>query len=176
MKILSTLIIMLLSMAVMAQVEINEKTPDKEINLSVNEGQEPDVYVDGRKYDSYIVGLIDPKLIESVEVLKDEKSLQKYNAPHGVIIVTTKDPKPVLKSKEKSVVKDAKAQLKSKTKEDVYPLIVIDGVESSRDRLEEIIPDDIESINVLKGEKAMQKYEAPNGVIEITLKKKNPKN
>lgn len=55
------------------------------------------------------------------------------------------------------------------------PLIVLDGKIMGTDvkLLKEIEPDDIESINVLKGEAALEKYgeQAQNGVIEITLKK-----
>jgi len=53
------------------------------------------------------------------------------------------------------------------------PLIVIDGVISSDINLKDINPNNILSINVLKGEKATEKYaeKGANGVIEITTKK-----
>jgi hypothetical protein len=53
------------------------------------------------------------------------------------------------------------------------PLIVIDGVISSDINLKDINPNNILSINVLKGEKATVKYaeNGANGVIEITTKK-----
>jgi TonB-dependent SusC/RagA subfamily outer membrane receptor len=53
------------------------------------------------------------------------------------------------------------------------PLIVIDGVISSDINLKDINPNNILSINVLKGEKATAKYaeKGANGVIEITTKK-----
>ncbi len=53
------------------------------------------------------------------------------------------------------------------------PLIVIDGVISKGD-LNDIFPKDIESVNVLKGERALAKYpeNGANGVVEITTKKK----
>jgi len=53
------------------------------------------------------------------------------------------------------------------------PLIVIDGVISSDINLKDINPNNILSINVLKGEKATAKYaeKGANGVIEITSKK-----
>lgn len=52
------------------------------------------------------------------------------------------------------------------------PLIVIDGKENSKN-LEEINPDDIFSINVLKDNSATDKYgdKGENGVIEVTTKK-----
>jgi len=53
------------------------------------------------------------------------------------------------------------------------PLIVIDGVISSDINLKDINPNNIQSINVLKGEKATAKYaeKGAYGVIEITTKK-----
>jgi TonB-dependent SusC/RagA subfamily outer membrane receptor len=53
------------------------------------------------------------------------------------------------------------------------PLFVIDGVISSDINLKDINPNNIISINVLKGEKATAKYaeKGANGVIEITTKK-----
>ena len=53
------------------------------------------------------------------------------------------------------------------------PLIVIDGVISSDINLKDINPNNILSVNVLKGEKATAKYaeKGANGVIEITTKK-----
>lgn len=54
---------------------------------------------------------------------------------------------------------------------DTQPLVIIDGTEASL--LNDISPDDIESIAVLKGEKAIEQYgeRAKNGVIIITKKK-----
>ena len=54
-------------------------------------------------------------------------------------------------------------------KEAIKPLVLADGKEVE---MGSIKPDMIESINVLKGDKAFEKYGAKgkNGVIEITLK------
>lgn len=54
------------------------------------------------------------------------------------------------------------------------PLVVLDGIVSSKN-VNEIAPDQIESVNVLKGETAKKKYgtKGANGVIEITSKKNN---
>ncbi|MBL7970574.1 MAG: TonB family protein, partial [Prolixibacteraceae bacterium] len=48
-----------------------------------------------------------------------------------------------------------------------------DGIVSPNLKTDDINPDDIESINVLKGESAASKYgdQAKNGVVEITTKK-----
>lgn len=55
------------------------------------------------------------------------------------------------------------------------PLMVIDGVISKNANMNEISPNDIQSINVLKGNMASKKYgeQGAKGVIEITTKKKS---
>jgi TonB-dependent SusC/RagA subfamily outer membrane receptor len=52
------------------------------------------------------------------------------------------------------------------------PLIFIDGKKASKKKMDKLDPDQIESINVLKGDKALEKYgkKAADGVIEITTK------
>ena len=53
------------------------------------------------------------------------------------------------------------------------PLIILDGKEIKDKKIDDISPDTIESINVFKGEKAIEKYgdKGKDGVIEITTKK-----
>lgn len=53
------------------------------------------------------------------------------------------------------------------------PLIVIDGVVSEDQEIDQIDPTNIESINVLKGDSAKNKYgkKGKNGAVEITTKK-----
>ncbi len=53
------------------------------------------------------------------------------------------------------------------------PLFIIDGKEISKEELENIEPDSIKRINVIKGEKAVERYgkKGKNGIVEITLKK-----
>ncbi|WP_297792270.1 M56 family metallopeptidase [uncultured Eudoraea sp.] len=55
------------------------------------------------------------------------------------------------------------------------PLYIIDGKESSKKKLKSLAPEEIETINVFKGDKAFEKYgkKAKNGVIEVHTKKGN---
>jgi serine protease Do len=64
--------------------------------------------------------------------------------------------------------------IKRDGKDTTKPMIVIDGVVTEQSKMNDISPNDIQSINVLKGERAKDKYGAKgdNGVIEITSKKK----
>lgn len=57
----------------------------------------------------------------------------------------------------------------------VKPLIILEGKEVSEDLIKNLKPEDTESINVIKGQNAVNKYgdKGKNGVIEIFLKRKN---
>ncbi len=65
-----------------------------------------------------------------------------------------------------------------KLNKDMKPLFIVDGVEFDKSAAGELKPEDIATVNVLKGEKAMEKYgdKGKNGVVEIMLKEGNSKN
>lgn len=133
-----------------------------DVKLELKEGQKPVVIIDGKRYDHSIIELLDQSKIESVMIFKDAEAKEKYDAPDGVIIIMTKEASKEIESEELNIAgpngKD--------------PLIIINGKVRSKEELEKISPDDIESINVLKGQNAIDQYEAPNGVIIVNLKKK----
>lgn len=64
----------------------------------------------------------------------------------------------------------SKVKIKSDGKD---PLIYIDGKKANKKAMEKLDPDDIEKIEILKGDKAEEAYgkKARNGVVEITTKK-----
>lgn len=135
----------------------------KNLYVKVKDDKKPLIIVDGKKFE-FPVELIDQSQIESMHILKGEKALAEYNAPNGVIIINTKQYKSIdwsdKEKKEKLLTKDTKKE----------PLVIIDGVVSSRKVLDSLAPRYIEKMEVLKGEKALKKYNAPNGVILITTK------
>ena len=51
----------------------------------------PDVYIDGKKYDHDIIDLLDNSKIQSIDVFKGEQATVIYNAPNGVIVIKTKN-------------------------------------------------------------------------------------
>ena len=55
------------------------------------------------------------------------------------------------------------------------PLFYVNGKKTTKKEVEKLAPHDIETIEVLKGESAINKYgkKAKNGVVEITTKKRN---
>ena len=57
-------------------------------------------------------------------------------------------------------------------KQTVKPVYFVDGVKISEEQMKDISPNNIKSINILKGEKAIEKYQqvGKDGVVEIFLK------
>ena len=101
--------------------------------------------------------------------------------------LTTKDIQIVLRALDKkaNVVIEKKTENGSEkyiivdktepTRPAVMPLIFVDGVKVTEQEMNAISPNDIESVNVLKGENAIKKYadDGKVGVVEIKLKHKN---
>ncbi len=90
-------------------------------------------------------------------------NIEEDNASEKVYIIT-KDNGDI----EKKVIKTKIVSTGSDNK----PFIIVDGKEISSEEMDKINPDDIASINVLKGESATKKYgeKGKNGVIEIIKK------
>ncbi|MEM9549150.1 MAG: hypothetical protein AAGA77_24395 [Bacteroidota bacterium] len=151
---------------IQAQEKQNDIEIKENIHVKVKEGADPDIYVDGKKFD-FPMELLDKDQIESINVIKGEKAIEEYNAKNGVVLITTK----------KKLVEKIETKIKI-TDDDVKgkgPMVIIDGNNSNQTLLKKLSPDDIESINVVKGEQALKKYNAPNGVIIITTKKNKRK-
>ncbi|MGK0291614.1 MAG: bla regulator protein BlaR1, partial [bacterium] len=121
--------------------------------------------VDGKILSDQNIKQLDKNDIESINVIKDALAIEKYGeeAKHGVIEISTK-PK---NSKNEPIIKIKGASINN-------PLYIIDGKKTSAKKADKINPDDIESIDVLKGEHAIEKYgeKAKNGVVIITSKAK----
>ena len=102
------------------------------------------------------------------------------------VIFTTKDKQVALAELEKNanVVIEKKTENGTEKyiivdnqagKAAIKPTFYLDGVKITEKEMKAISPNDIESINVLKGEQAIKKYseDGKNGVVEIKLKHKN---
>jgi TonB family protein len=132
------------------------------------------VIVDGKESTKAEMEKINPDKIASIDVLKDKASAEKYGSKgkDGVILIT-------LKTDEKSTAfQPSKVQTNSPLKfgntgSGNQPLIVIDGVAVKNQNVNNIPPENIESISVLKNESAAILYgdKGKDGVILITTKK-----
>ena len=133
----------------------SEKRDQKEITV-VGYGSKKSTAADG-------IRLITIKTSDMTIV---EKALEKQNVI--TIDVADKDGK-----KEYTIVKKDDSEIK-RVGLPSNILYIVDGKEITEKEMKDISPDTIETINVWKGEKAIEKYGAKggNGVVEIHLNKK----
>ena len=171
MKAIITLLLLITTYALSAQ-----KTVDK---IVLREQNSPlyvvvnGVFIDDVKMARIFLSAINPKDIESINVLKSTTlpTFCSNRAENGVVFIT-------LKKLKKTARKGNLEGMNSKN----YPLIVIDEVvcstpEIGRFLINYINPEIIDSISVVKGEQATSLYgeKAKNGVLLITLKGKTEK-
>ena len=118
--------------------------------------------VDGTRMNYDKVQVIDPQEIDNVSVLKGDAATSVYGteAKDGVVIITTKNNGHSSSTERRMGVSDGN------------PLILMNGVAITKEEMDKINPDDIESVNVLKGEQATHLYgeKGKNGVVIITPK------
>ena len=105
---------------------------------------------------------LDPTRIESIEVMKGKEAKKIYGkkGEDGALVVQLK-----WNREDKDLA----------TLFEAGPIFIVSGIQVSRYALGEIDPNNIESINVLKGESAIAKYgeKGENGVVIINLKSNN---
>ncbi len=132
---------------------------DGEISLSINE--------------------LDPNQIQSIEILKDASATALYGkeATNGVVVITTKKGiENGIKGKLDSVKVIGTANnliLRGDNTFGKNPVFVLDGKVTESGSIDNLDPNKIESITVLKDASAVALYgpEAQNGVLLITTKK-----
>lgn len=172
---ITLLSLILASLCLTAQEAKNEARTEKskEAFVRVKPDQKVVVIINGKKYDSEILDLIDVEKIESIDIIKGENARERYNE-ENVIIITPKTetitPKTEVKEKEKTGL-----TIRGNGPDKLYdttPLIFIDGKESTKEDLENLSPENIFSVNIIKGEEARKKFNSENGVIEVKTKKK----
>jgi len=125
----------------------------------------PMLIIDGKKYDYGILDLIDAAKIASVSIYKGEEALKKYQAKE-VIVITSKKAEKGNQNDTIVVTTPVKIDLQEE------PLILIDGKKATKDELKKLGPDAIDEMSIYKDAESKKKYNAPGGVIKVTLKKK----
>ena len=161
-KIVFATMMILCSLSVVQAQE--EKSDNENLLVKLKEGATPIIYVDGKVF-NFPLELIDQTQIESMFVIKGKDAIAKYNALNGVVLIKTKGAKQL----DFSYVK-AGEHLKEMDNKN-YPKVIIDGKVADKEALEKLSPSSIDKMEVIKGERAIKKYNAPNGVIIITPKK-----
>jgi hypothetical protein len=146
----------------------------KNVEYTYDSIAKPTIYIDGKLF-NFDISLIDQNQIESMNVIKGEDAKNLYNSPQGVILIKTKSNA----NKADYSLSAGKAVFRIKDgdgENDTNPMIIIDGKKVDKKVLKKLNPNNIESIEVFKDEKAIKLYNAPNGVIVVKTKKKNYKN
>ena len=138
-----------------------------------NQDKPPLYIVDGKETPKKEAESIQPENIASVNVLKGKVAIEKYGnkGKNGVIEITTKAKETAINnSKSLPEVKVIGNRNKPDGKN---PLYIIDGKEMDLDIMNNIDPNTIDKIDVLKGEHATRQYgeKGKNGVVLITSKK-----
>jgi len=159
-----------------------------------NNGQKPLYVLDGEIISESIMKVIDPNKIEAINVLKGPSAASLYGdkGKDGVIMITTKKENSQTVFIKSGKLADATMisnnfdgsgnpiiiQTEGKkvvSSLNVNPaLIFIDGEKKTKKEMDAISPDQIKSIDIIKGDAAIKAYgaEAKDGVIKITTKKK----
>jgi protein TonB len=160
---------------------INTTSLDTVPKATVKTTENPLVYIDGKekgrlKQLGGLDKLMEPGNIKSMMVYKGSEAIENYGSKgsEGVIVIisnngTEPSPKPAPSPKvtKPTVIRTTDGQ---------NPMIYIDGKESGRvndGKMKALKGEDIESLNVLKGESAVHLYgeKGRDGVIEIKMKK-----
>ena len=177
-KLLFTIIplclITVMTLAQEANTEVDPKDKTQKTIVEIKEGENPDIYIDGKKYDRHILDLLDPERIESVSIIKGEKAKEKYDA-EAVILVKTKIKSYLIPQKDNLGANDNKGIYIRNYHGSPNPIIFIDGKLVDQETLAILNPDSIQSISVLKDETALKKYGTRSGVILIKTKKASNK-
>ena len=176
-------------------------TTDDNTEIIIKEGdEEKEVIINGKRLTEEEMEDINLDNVASIFVTKDEEDenikhvmIKKVGEKKhkNVVMIQTDDEKKIHVKRDKNmvVIKDSVSDEDNEViigDEDarfVYikddgkrkPLYYIDGKKSESKDFKNMSPDDIESISVLKGDTAVEKYgkKAKNGVIEVTTKKGN---
>ncbi|WP_190246212.1 M56 family metallopeptidase [Gelidibacter gilvus] len=156
---------------------INVKKSNSETGIFKNSETSPLVIFDGKEINNDEMEDIHPNSIAHIEVLKDNSATKVYGkkGENGVILITSKkDGFSKTKNEEIIIIIEDENQKSSSTSNNgIRPLYILDGKEISKEEMETIDSNNIESVDVLKNEASTKKYgeKGKNGVILITTKK-----
>jgi len=147
-----------------------DKVKIESLSIKDDSGTAPVFIVDGERR---AIDNMSAEDIEVVTVLKDPEVTQLYGegAENGVVLVSTKgddEAKTLFKSSDKVKISISDFSVTDGNGES--PVFYVDGVKQDEPT---VAAEDIESVNVMKGEVAIEKYgeEAENGVVIIRTKK-----
>lgn len=150
------------------------------IEITTKKNTKPLYYVDGYEVKEFEDANTDN--IKSVNVLKGDAATKKYGerAKNGVVEISSKKEAKdnqfiIVDNIHINVESGETTTLDKNNASDIKKaLFIIDGKEATKKQIKKLDPNEIKSMNVIKGEAATKKYgnKGKNGVIEIILKQK----
>ena len=150
------------------RVSVGSNPFNKDMNLK----NFPLIYLDGVIIDRSSMTAINPNNIESISCFKDKSAIATYGekAKDGVILITSKRNFSGLESNNSTANPSKIESFNPKHP----PLYIVDGVITDTRRAQYFLEIGAESVTVLKGKSAIDKYgeNGINGVVEMVLKKK----
>lgn len=169
---------------------VSETSAKTEKTIGTVDNANPIYVVDGKITDKDIVEKIDVNDIESITVLKGENSIEKYGekGKDGVVEIYLKKKKEevsVLEKLENGIpnlgIKQNEITGKqfpgtsclAFVKTDKEPIYVLNGIYVQGEEIENLDPNNIESVQILKTENTVLFCRNPNPVIVITTKDSN---
>ncbi|MEJ7586517.1 MAG: N-acetylmuramoyl-L-alanine amidase [Ferruginibacter sp.] len=164
---------------------LNNK-PDTIPEITLQNYEQALIIIDGKTKSKKDLKAINPDNIESIRVLKGKEAITQYGekGKNGVVIVQVKerviilDKVTVIMQEDTAIQKmivNGKVVIKNEHNAEMQPLFILNGkVQEKGLDINAIPPNEIESINVWKDKKAIEKYgeAAIHGVIEIITRNK----
>ncbi len=130
---------------------------------------------DGKQYtkEEFYALNISPTDIQTVSFYKKSDAAAKFDTPSDKKVIEISTTKSIKEMKNNGELTKFTVTTSKQSKSDFEGVIFVDGKKISKQEMNDIDADKIESMSVLKGANAIEKYgsEGANGVIEIVLKK-----
>ena len=133
---------------------------------------EPIYILNGEVVDRTVLQELEPSQIERIDVLKGESAAElglTEDTSNGVIEITTKSGEVIVEGKPTETPEPVSIR---NIEQEALPLVIIDGEEVPNDELDELLPEQIEHVEVIKGDCAVEEYgeKGENGVVLIQTK------
>nr|WP_321237005.1 M56 family metallopeptidase [uncultured Psychroserpens sp.] len=141
-------------------------------NIFISESEEPLFIIDGKAVQKSLFEDVDSDDIQSINVLKGKSAIASFGdkGKNGVIVMTKKGSKNLFVKADQSSNFNYNYNFGNAKGE--QPLFIIDGKRLSEDEFKDLNPNNIDKIEIIKGENAYKVYgkKGENGVVVVNSK------
>ncbi|WP_066629328.1 M56 family metallopeptidase [Labilibacter marinus] len=153
-----------------------------DVDIKVVEGEkQPLVIIDEKEETMQVLNNLDPSEIGNVTVIKDASAISLYGdkAKNGVIIVhkTISKDKGIVVVEKNKIDEAPVVKIKDSNESFSEALVIVDGEEMPMDEFNTLKPNSIKSIDVMKGQAAIDKYgdKGKHGIIQVVMYREGEK-